>query len=135
MPTPSKIDHLGIAVPSIAEAEKLYRDAMGLTCEGVEEVPDQKVRVAFYSVGETRIELLEPTTPDSPIAKFIEKRGPGMHHVAYRVDDVVATLRELEAAGVQLIDKEPRKGAHGMSIAFAHPKSTGGVLVEFCQKG
>ncbi|MBN2561182.1 MAG: methylmalonyl-CoA epimerase [Phycisphaerae bacterium] len=133
MQPPSRIDHLGIAVRSIDEASRFYRDALGLKCEGAEEIPDQKVRVVFFQVGEVRIELLEPTAADSPIARFLEKKGPGLHHVAYRVEDLPATLAALKAAGVRLIDESPRHGAHGMKIAFAHPASTAGVLTEFCQ--
>lgn len=133
MQPPHRIDHLGLAVESLEEASRLYRDVLGLECGGTEEVADQKVRVAFFQVGEVRIELLEPTDADSPIAKFLEKRGPGLHHVAYRVDDLPATLAALKSAGVRLIDDTPRPGAHGMQIAFAHPKSTGGVMMEFCQ--
>jgi methylmalonyl-CoA/ethylmalonyl-CoA epimerase len=128
-----QIDHLGIAVHSIEEASAFYRDALGLPCTGTEEVADQKVRVAFFPVGEVRVELLEPTADDSPIARFLAKNGPGLHHVAYLVEDLPATLAALKAAGVRLIDETPRPGAHGMKIAFAHPKSTGGVLTEFCQ--
>ncbi len=135
MQPPICIDHLGIAVESLEEASRLYRDAFGLACGGTEEIPDQKVRVAFSQIGEVRIELLEPTASDSPIAKFLEKKGPGLHHVAYRVANLVATLETLKSAGVRLIDERPRPGAHGMQIAFAHPKSTGGVLTEFCQQG
>ena len=134
MQPPSKIDHLGIAVHSIDEASRFYRDVLGLECAGTEEIPDQKVRVAFFPIGDTRIELLEPTADDSPIAKFLDKRGPGLHHIAYRVDDLAATLAALESAGVHLIDETPRCGAHGMKIAFAHPQSTAGVLTEFCQR-
>ena len=133
MQPPLRIDHLGIAVHSIDEASRFYRDVLGLACEGGEEIPDQKVRVVFFQIGEVRVELLEPTADDSPIARFLEKRGPGLHHVAYRVDDLPATLAALKSAGVQLIDETSRKGAHGMRIAFAHPKSTAGVLTEFCQ--
>ena len=133
MPPPSKIDHLGIAVRSIDDASRFYRDALGLECTGTEEIPDQKVRVAFFPIGDTRVELLEPTADDSPIAKFLAKRGPGLHHIAYRVDDLPATLAALKSAGVELIDETPRAGAHGMQIAFVHPKSTAGVLTEFCQ--
>jgi methylmalonyl-CoA/ethylmalonyl-CoA epimerase len=132
---PPTSDHLGIAVRSIDEASRFYRDALGLGCTGTEEVPDQKVRVAFFPIGDTRIELLEPTADDSPIAKFLAKQGPGLHHIAYRVDDLPATLAALKSAGVRLIDESPRPGAHGMQIAFAHPKSTSGVLTEFCQHG
>ena len=134
MQPPSQIDHLGIAVRSIDEASRFYRDALGLECTGTEEIPDQKVRVAFFPIGDTRIELLEPTDDDSPIARFLEKRGPGLHHVAYRVADLPATLAALKSAGVRLIDETPRNGAHGMKIAFAHPQSTAGVLTEFCQR-
>jgi methylmalonyl-CoA/ethylmalonyl-CoA epimerase len=133
MQPPSKIDHLGIAVRSIDEASAFYRDGLGLECGGAEEIPDQRVRVLFFQLGEVRIELVEPTADDSPIARFLEKRGPGLHHVAYRVDDLPATLAALKSAGVRLIDEAPRNGAHGMRIAFAHPKSTAGVLTEFCQ--
>jgi methylmalonyl-CoA/ethylmalonyl-CoA epimerase len=133
MPPPAKINHLGIAVRSIDEASRFYRDALGLKYEGTEEISDQQVRVAFFQIGETRIELLEPTATDSPIAKFLEKRGPGLHHIAYLVDDLEATLAALKSAGVRLIDEPPRDGAHGMKIAFAHPSATGGVLTEFCQ--
>ena len=133
MQPPSQIDHLGIAVLSIDEASRFYRDVLGLECAGIEEVPSQKVRVAFFQVGQVRVELLEPTADDSPVARFLEKRGPGLHHIAYRVDDLTATLAALKSAGVQLIDETPRDGAHDMHIVFAHPKSTGGVLTEFCQ--
>ncbi len=133
MQPPSRIDHLGIAVHSIAEASVFYLDVLGLPDGGTEEVRDQKVRVAFFEVGEVRVELLEPTAPDSPIARFLQKRGPGLHHVAYRVDDLDATLAAVKAAGVRLIDESPRGGAHGMKIAFVHPQASGGVLTEFCQ--
>ncbi|MFH1418099.1 MAG: methylmalonyl-CoA epimerase [Planctomycetota bacterium] len=135
MSPPSRIDHLGIAVASIEEAGKFYRDVLGLSPGENEEVPDQKVRVAFFQIGEVRIELIEPTTADSPVARFLEKRGPGLHHIAYRVADLSATLAALKSAGIRLIDESPRHGAHGMKIAFAHPKNTGGVLTEFCQQG
>ncbi|MFH1107652.1 MAG: methylmalonyl-CoA epimerase [Planctomycetota bacterium] len=128
-----QIDHLGIAVHSLDEASRFYRDVLGLEDRGTEEIPSQKVRVRFFQMGEVRLELLEATTSDSPIRKFLEKRGPGFHHIAYRVADLRATLDELKAAGVRLIDEEPRDGAHNMKIAFAHPHGTGGVLMEFCQ--
>jgi methylmalonyl-CoA/ethylmalonyl-CoA epimerase len=134
MQPPICVDHLGIAVSSLEQANRLYRDVLGLACGGTEEIADQKVRVTFFQMGEVRIELLEPTSGDSPIARFLEKKGPGLHHVAYRVADLPATLAALKAAGVQLIDETPRPGAHGMQIAFAHPKSTGGVLTEFCER-
>jgi len=130
---PSRIDHLAIAVRSLEEGSRFYREVLGLECAGREEIPDQKVRVAFFMVGEVRLELLEPTADDSPIAKFLGKRGPGLHHVAYRVANVPETLAALKSAGVRLIDEAPCDGAHGMKIAFAHPESTGGVLIEFCQ--
>ena len=130
---PAQIDHLGIAVSSLEEAIPLYRDVLGLECAGTEEIVTQKVKVAFFNVGDVRIELVEPTSDDSPIRKFLDRRGPGFHHVAYRVADLSATLADLKAAGMRLIDEEPRDGAHGMKIAFVHPDSTGGVLVEFCE--
>ena len=129
---PSHIDHIGIAVSSIEESRKFYEEVLGLECYKVEEVPDQKVKVAFFMVGEVKIELLEPTCPDSPIAKFLEKKGPGIHHLAYFVDNINEALKECESKGVQLIDKSCRKGADGMNIGFLHPKSTEGVLTEFC---
>ena len=135
MQPPSNIDHLGIAVRSIEEARGFYHDVLGLELGGIEEIPDQKVRVVFFQIGEVRIELLEPTSNDSPVARHLEKRGPGLHHIAYRVDDLSTTLAALKSAGVKLIDESPRDGAHGMKIAFAHPASTGGVLTEFCQPG
>ncbi len=133
MQPPSRIDHLGIAVHSITEASGFYRDVLGLPDGGTEEVSDQKIRVAFFEVGEARIELVEPTAPDSPIARFLMKRGPGLHHIAYRVDDLDATLAAVKAAGIRLIDESPRDGAHGMKIAFVHPQGSGGMLTEFCQ--
>lgn len=134
MQPPTCLDHLGLAVHSLEQASRLYGDVLGLASGGVEEIPDQKVRAAFFQAGHVRIELLEPTGSDSPIAKFLEKRGPGLHHVAYRVADLPATLAALAEAGVRLIDDAPRPGAHGTLIAFAHPASTGGVLIEFCQE-
>ena len=133
MQPPSKIDHLGIAVHSIEQASRFYRDVLGLKPRGIEEVPEQKVRTAFFEIGEVRIELVEPTADGSPIARHLEKRGPGLHHVAYLVDDLPAMLTALKAAGVKLIDESPRHGAHGMKIAFVHPAGTGGVLTELCQ--
>jgi len=135
MQPPTNVDHLGMAVYSIEDASRLYRDVLGLPSEGIEEIPDQKVRVACFQLGEARIELLEPTAEDSPIARFLEKKGPGLHHVSYRVNDLRSTLAALMSAGIRLIDETPRHGARGMLIAFAHPKSTGGVLMEFCQRG
>jgi len=122
----TRLDHIGIAVKSIAESLKVY-EAMGLKSVGVEEVAEQKVRVAFLPIGETEIELLESTAPDGPVAKYIEKNGEGIQHLALRVDNLEAALAELKAQGVRLIDEKPRYGAGGAKIAFVHPRSTGGV--------
>ncbi|MBS7352652.1 MAG: methylmalonyl-CoA epimerase [Candidatus Limisoma sp.] len=131
----SHIEHLGIAVKSLDEAIPYYENILGMKCYAVEEVADQKVKTAFFKVGQTKIELLEPTCEESTIAKFIEKRGEGIHHMAFAVADGVANaLAEVEAKGVRLIDKAPRKGAEGLNIAFLHPKSTAGVLTELCEK-
>jgi methylmalonyl-CoA/ethylmalonyl-CoA epimerase len=129
-----KLDHIGIAVQSIERSLPFYRDLLGMVFEGTEEVTEQKVRVAFLAVGETRIELLEPTADDSPVAKFLEKNGEGIHHLAYQVEELAATLAELKAKSVRLIDEVPRRGAHGTLIAFLHPKGSGGVLTELCQQ-
>ena len=131
---PDKIDHIGVAVESIDDALKFYQEYLGVECEHVEEVPDQKVKVAFLPVGESNIELLEPTSDDSPVKKHLEKKGAGVHHVALHVNDIKKSLDDLKGKGVKLIDEEPRDGAHGAKIAFIHPKSTGGTLVELCQK-
>ncbi len=130
-----KINHIGIAVKSLDNSISLYRDQLGMEFEGTEVVAEQKVKVAFLKVGESRIELLEPTAPDSPVAKFLEKNGEGIHHMAYEVADIAATLAELKQKEVRLIDEKPRHGAHGSLIAFLHPKATGGVLTEICQAG
>lgn len=131
----SHIEHLGIAVKSLDEAIPYYENILGMKCHSIEEVADQKVKTAFFKVGQTKLELLEPTSDESPIAKFIEKRGEGIHHLAFAVEDGVANaLAEMEGKGVRLIDKAPRKGAEGLNIAFIHPKSTHGVLTEFCEK-
>lgn len=131
----SHIEHLGIAVKSIEEALPYYENILGLKCYNIETVEDQKVRTAFLKCGETKIELLEPTSPESTIAKFIENRGMGVHHVAFAVKDGVANaLAEGEEKGIRLIDKAPRNGAEGLHIAFLHPKSTMGVLTELCEK-
>ena len=131
----SHIEHLGIAVKSLDEAIPYYENILGMKCYSIEEVADQKVKTAFFKVGQTKLELLEPTSDESPIAKFIEKRGEGIHHLAFTVEDGVANaLAEMEGKGVRLIDKAPRKGAEGLNIAFIHPKSTHGVLTEFCEK-
>ena len=130
----SHIEHLGIAVKSLEEAIPYYENILGLKCYSIEEVADQKVKTAFFKVGQTKIELLEPTSEDSTIAKFIEKRGEGIHHLAFAIEDGVANaLAEVEAKGVRLIDKAPRKGAEGLNIAFLHPKSTCSVLTELCE--
>nr|WP_320049088.1 methylmalonyl-CoA epimerase [uncultured Desulfuromonas sp.] len=128
-----KINHIGVAVKSIEEAAPLYRDVYGMSDEGVEVVEEQKVRVAFFAVGESRIELLEPTSDDSPVARFMEKNGPGIHHIAYEVADVEAELARLADMGIRLVDTVPRCGAHETKIAFLHPKSSGGILTELCQ--
>lgn len=128
-----KINHLGIAAPGLAEAMARLEHLFGIKAEHVEEVADQKVRTAFYPIGESTLEYLESTDPDGPIGKFLEKRGPGIHHLAFEVDDVDAAVQELLAKGVRMVDKEPRRGAHGNRIAFIHPAETGGVLVEICQ--
>ncbi len=129
-----KVDHIGIAVKSIDEAQKLYNGLLGLEDAGRETVAEQKVTTAFFPVGDTEVELLEATEPDGPVAKFIEKKGEGVHHIAFRVDDIEAALEELKAQGVKLIDEKPRKGAGGAKIAFLHPKGTHGVLIELCER-
>ncbi|MBA4251134.1 MAG: methylmalonyl-CoA epimerase [Chlorobiaceae bacterium] len=129
----NNIEHIGIAVKNLESAIKYYEEVLGLKCYAIEEVADQKVKTAFFKVGETKIELLESTSPDGPIGKFIEKKGEGVHHIAFAVDDIGNSLKEVEEKGVQLIDKLPRKGAEGLNIAFLHPKSTFGVLTEFCE--
>ena len=127
-----KIDHLGIAVKSLDEVVAYYEKTLGLKCEHREEVPSQKVRTAFFSVGEVHIELLEPTDPESPVAKFLEKNGEGIHHVAFGTDDVQGQLNQAAGAGCRLIHDKPFDGAGGKLVAFLHPKSTHGVLTEFC---
>jgi methylmalonyl-CoA/ethylmalonyl-CoA epimerase len=128
-----KIDHLGIATNGLDEALKFWRDALGLELKDIETVEDQKVKVAMLPVGESRIELLEATSEDSPIAKFLQKRGAGIHHIAVRVDDIRATLSRLKESGARLIDEEPRTGAGGCLVAFVHPSATNGVLLELVQ--
>lgn len=128
------IEHIGIAVKSLAESIKYYEEVLGLKCYSIEEVPDQKVKTAFFRIGETKIELLESTSPDGPIGKFIEKKGEGIHHLAFAVDGLERQLDDAAAKGVQLIDARPRKGAEGLDIAFMHPRSTFGVLTELCEK-
>lgn len=131
----TKINHIGIAVNSLNESIPFYRDSLGMAFQGWEEVVEQKVKVAFLQVGESKIELLEPTSPESPIAKFLEKNGPGIHHIAYEVEDIETSIKKLEFEGVRMIDSVPRNGAHGARIAFLHPKSSGSVLTELCQAG
>jgi methylmalonyl-CoA/ethylmalonyl-CoA epimerase len=130
-----KINHIGIAVQSLEATLPFYRDALGMVFKGEEEVTEQKVKVAMLQVGESKIELLEPTGPDSPIAKFLEKNGPGIHHVAYEVENIEAAIAHMLQQGARMIDETPRNGAHGTRIAFVHPKSSHGVLTELCQCG
>lgn len=129
----TQIEHIGIAVKNLNESIKFYETVLGLKCYSIEEVKDQKVRTAFFKIGETKIELLESTEQDGPIAKFIEKKGEGIHHIAYTVNNLNGALKELESTGIQLIDKVPRKGAEGLNIAFLHPKSANGILIELCE--
>ncbi|MCQ6275370.1 methylmalonyl-CoA epimerase [Bacillus sp. V3B] len=130
---PKQIEHIGIAVKDLEESVQLYTELLGLTCLGYETVESEKVRVAFLEIGETRLELLEPTSPDSPVAQFIEKRGEGLHHIALQVDNSIERLEFLKDHGVKLINEVPKQGAHGNLVAFLHPKSTNGVLLELCQ--
>lgn len=129
----SHIEHIGIAVNSLEESIPYYENVLGLKCYAIEEVKDQKVKTAFFKVGDTKIELLESTDPEGPIGKFIEKRGQGIHHMAFAVNGIEGALKEVEEKGIRLIDKEPRKGAEGLDIGFLHPKSTFGVLTELCE--
>ncbi len=131
---PSHIEHIGIAVKSLDDAITYYENVLGLKCYAIEEVKDQKVRTAFFVVGQTKIELLESTDPEGPVGKFIDKNGEGLHHIAFAVENIEDYLRETEEKGIRLIDKIPRKGAEGLDIAFLHPKSTFGVLTELCEK-
>jgi methylmalonyl-CoA/ethylmalonyl-CoA epimerase len=128
-----KIDHIGIAVASLSEAKAFY-EGLGLACSGEEDVPEQKVRVAFFPAGDSRIELLESTDPEGPIGKFVARKGPGLHHLCLQVPDLGKTLEELKARGYTLIDQEPKVGAGGHLVAFVHPRSTGGVLVELSER-
>lgn len=129
---PTHIEHIGIAVKSLEEAIPFYEKVLGLSCYAIEEVRDQKVKTAFFKVGQTKIELLESTDPEGPIGKFIERKGEGIHHLAFAQEDVGAALKNAEDNGVRMIDRQPRKGAEGLNIGFLHPKSTFGVLMEFC---
>ena len=129
-----KIDHLGIAVNSIEEGKKFWTDVLGLKFEGSETVAEQKVATAFFPVGESEVELLESTAPDGPVAKYIEKKGEGIQHIAFRVEKIEEALAELKEKGIRLIDEKPRRGAGGAKIAFLHPKSTNGILVELCER-
>jgi methylmalonyl-CoA/ethylmalonyl-CoA epimerase len=130
---PSHIEHIGIAVTSLETAILFYEKVLGLTCYNIEDVPEQKVRTAFFMVGQTKIELLESTDPEGPIGKFIEKKGEGIHPIAFAVSKIEEQLSHAEKMGVKLIDSVPRKGAEGLDIAFLHPKSTAGVLIELCE--
>jgi len=131
----TKINHIGIAVKSIDDSLPFYRDQLGMSFLGLEEVEEQKVKVAMLQVGESKIELLEPTSEESPVAKFIEKNGPGIHHLAYEVEDIEMAIQKLLAGGTRMVDEKPRRGAHGTFIAFVHPKSSNGILTELCQAG
>eukprot|EP01008_Symbiontida_sp_HLA12_P002377 NODE_386_length_949_cov_2.291768_g379_i0.p1 GENE.NODE_386_length_949_cov_2.291768_g379_i0~~NODE_386_length_949_cov_2.291768_g379_i0.p1 ORF type:complete len:134 (-),score=49.74 NODE_386_length_949_cov_2.291768_g379_i0:179-580(-) len=129
-----KVDHIGVAVESIEQGKNFWKDTLGLEFEGLETVAPQKVTTAFFPVGESEVELLESTSPDGPVAGFLKKKGEGIHHVAFRVENLEASLAELKEKGVRLIDETPRKGAGGAKIAFIHPKATNGVLVELCER-
>ena len=130
----SHIEHIGIAVKSLEESIPFYENILGLKCYAIEDVADQKVRTAFFMVGQTKIELLESTDREGPIGKFIEKKGEGLHHIAFSVNNINGNLKEVEKKGIHLIDKTSRKGAEGLDIGFLHPKSTYGVLIELCEK-
>jgi methylmalonyl-CoA/ethylmalonyl-CoA epimerase len=130
---PTHIEHIGIAVGNLENAINLYESIFGLKCYKIEEVADQKVRTAFFIVGQTKIELLESTDPEGPVGKFIEKKGEGLHHIAFSVENIEEKLLQAEKSGIRLIDSIPRKGADGLDIAFLHPKSTTGVLIEICE--
>ena len=132
---PIQIDHIGIAVKSIEESLKFWEKTMNIKCQGIEEVIEQKVKTAFPPLGDSELELLEATSPESPVAKFVEKKGEGIHHIAIRVENLEETLSELKEKGVRLIDEKPRCGAGGAKIAFLHPKATGGILLELSERG
>ena len=127
------IEHIGIAVANLEDSIRFYEEVLGVKCYGIEEVRDQKVRTAFFQIGQTKIELLESTDPEGPIGKFVEKKGEGIHHLAFAVKNIESALKEAEEKGVRLIDTTPRKGAEGLDIGFLHPKSTHSVLMEFCE--
>lgn len=129
-----KIDHLGVAVRDLEAALHIFRDQLGIDVDGVEEVAEQKVKVAFLPLGESKIELLQSTDPEGPVARFIERRGEGIQHIAFRVENLEESLGRLKSKGVRLIDKKPRRGAGGARVAFIHPKSTCGVLIELCER-
>ena len=130
---PTHIEHIGIAVSNLEAAISFYENTFGLECYKIEEIADQKVRTAFFLVGQTKIELLESTDPEGAIGKFIEKKGEGIHHIAFAVENIEEKLIRAEKSGIKLIDSKPRKGAEGLDIAFLHPKSTSGVLIEICE--
>ena len=132
---PTHVEHIGIAVRSLADAIPVFEKLLGTACYAIEEVADQKVRTAFFRVGQTKIELLEPTSADGPVAGFLAKRGEGLHHIAFAVDDPASALSGAKAQGIALVDQAPRAGAEGLQIGFLHPRSTFGVLVEFCGRG
>jgi methylmalonyl-CoA/ethylmalonyl-CoA epimerase len=129
----SHVEHIGIAVKNLQESIHIYECILGVPCYTIEEIPDQKVRTAFFRIGQTKIELLESIDPEGPVGKFIEKKGEGVHHIAFAVKNLAEALKDAERKEIQLIDRQPRRGAEGLNIAFLHPKSTGGVLVEFCE--
>ncbi|KPU26609.1 methylmalonyl-CoA epimerase [Caloranaerobacter sp. TR13] len=129
-----KVDHIGIAVKNLEETLKFYQEVLGLELDGIEVVEEQKVKVAFLPIGDTEIELLESTDKEGPIARYIEKKGEGIQHIAYRVDDIEKAIEEMKSKGIRMIDEKPRYGAGGAKIAFLHPKSTYGVLIELCQR-
>lgn len=130
---PTHIEHIGIAVSSLDSAISFYEKILGIKCYKIENVPDQKVRTAFFKVGQTKIELLESTDPEGPVGRFIEKKGEGLHHIAFAVSNIEDQLKHAQRMGVKLIDSNPRKGAEGLEIAFLHPKSASGVLIEICE--
>ena len=131
---PTHIEHIGIAVSNLEKAISFYESTFGLECYKIEEVPDQKVRTAFFMVGQTKIELLESTDPEGPVGRFIQKKGEGLHHIAFAVENIEEKLSDAANSGISLIDSKPRKGAEGLDIAFLHPKSTSGVLIEICEQ-